>query len=191
MIFTELRLRGAFLLEQERRLDERGYFARIWCQREFEEHGLDPRLVQASISYNRTAGTLRGMHYQAAPAQESKLVRCTRGAIYDVIVDLRPASPTYLRWLGVELRADDGRALYVPADFAHGFLTLDDRTEVSYFISEFFAPELGRGVRWDDPALGIEWPAPVRVMSARDREWPDLPYTPAAARSANPEKASE
>ncbi|MBX6362668.1 MAG: dTDP-4-dehydrorhamnose 3,5-epimerase [Gemmatimonadetes bacterium] len=189
MIFTPLQLRGAFLLEQERHTDERGFFARVWCQREFEAHGLDGRLVQASVAYNATAGTLRGMHYQAAPAQEAKLVRCTRGAIYDVIIDLRPASPTYLQWLGVELRAGDGRALYVPPDFAHGYLTLEDGTEVSYFMSEFYAPELGRGVRWDDPAVGIEWPAPVRVISARDRAWPDLPHAP-AAHPANPEDAS-
>ena len=172
MRFTPARLDGAYLVELERHDDARGYFARTFCARDFAEHGLEPAVAQSSVSYNYARGTLRGMHYQSPPGVETKLVRCTRGAIYDVIVDLRPESPTYLEHYGVELTAEDGVALYVPPLLAHGFQTLEDATEVSYQISEFFVPEAARGIRWDDPALGIEWPLPVSVVSEKDRTWP-------------------
>ena len=157
--------------------DERGLFARSWCVREFEAQGLNARLVQCSVSLNRLKGTLRGMHYQIAPHQEVKLVRCTRGALYDVIVDLRPGSPTYLLSFGAELTADNYRALYIPEGFAHGYLTLADESEVFYQMSEFYAPSAARGVRWNDPALGIEWPGAVVVISERDRSFPDFETT--------------
>jgi dTDP-4-dehydrorhamnose 3,5-epimerase len=174
MTFTETRLPGAFVIEPERREDDRGFFARVYCEREFREHGLMPHVAQANMSWNPRRGTLRGMHYQVEPFREAKLVRCTRGAIYDVIADLRPDSPTYLQWVGVELTAENARMLYVPEGFAHGFLTLEDATEVTYQVSEFYAPGSERGIRWDDPALGIEWPAGVRVVSDKDRSWPFL-----------------
>lgn len=182
MIIRELGLPGACIVELEPRADERGFFARSYCVREFEAHGLEPRIVQCNVSYNRHRGTLRGMHYQAAPHGEAKLVRCTRGAIYDVILDLRPESATFCQWRGVELRAEPGvpaRMLYVPVGFAHGYLTLEDDTEVFYQMSEFYSPEASRGVRWDDPAFGIEWPEPVRVISERDRTYPDFHAAPA------------
>lgn len=174
MLFTELPLRGAFLIEPERRPDERGFFARVWCRDEFADHGLDTRLVQCNISYNRAQGTLRGMHLQIAPHAETKLVRCTAGAIYDVIVDLRPESPTFSRWHGERLSADNRRALYVPEGFAHGFLTLAADAEVLYQMSEFQHPESSRGVRWDDPAFGIVWPARPTVLSQRDAGYADF-----------------
>ncbi|MCA1684726.1 MAG: dTDP-4-dehydrorhamnose 3,5-epimerase [Planctomycetia bacterium] len=175
MIFLELDLAGAFLVEPERLEDGRGFFARTWCRREFEARGLDPRLAQCSVSFNARRGTLRGMHYQAAPHAEAKLVRCTRGAVFDVVLDLRPGSPTFARWASSELTADDHRMLYVPAGFAHGFQTLADRTEVFYQMSEPFEPSSARGVRWDDPAFGIAWPpAADRVISERDRGFPDF-----------------
>ena len=158
MCFIETGLSGAFIVDVEPVADERGLFARSWCVREFEAQGLNARLVQCSVSLNRLKGTLRGMHYQIAPHQEVKLVRCTRGLIYDVIVDLRPGSPTYLLSFGAELTADNHRALYIPEGFAHGYLTLADESEVFYQMSEFYAPSAARGVRWNDPALGIEWP---------------------------------
>jgi len=174
MIFKETRLKGAFIIELEQLKDERGFFARAWCQKEFEAHGLTPRLVQCNISFNKRRGTLRGMHYQAAPYEEAKLVRCTRGAVYDVIIDLRPDSPTYKQWIGVELTADNRRMLYVPEGFAHGYQTLTDNAEVFYQVSQFYSPESERGVRWNDPAFGIEWPeADVRIISAKDQSWPD------------------
>lgn len=172
MIFRELDLPGAFLLEPELRMDDRGFFARTFCRREFEEHGLDPEVAQCSLSFNRWRGTLRGMHYQATPGEEAKLVRCMRGAIHDVIVDVRPGSPTLGRHAAVDLSADDRLALYVPPGFAHGFQTLSDDTELYYQMSAFYAPELARGFRYDDPELGIEWPLPVTVISDRDRELP-------------------
>jgi dTDP-4-dehydrorhamnose 3,5-epimerase len=176
MTFHELDLAGAFLVEPERHEDGRGFFARTWCRREFEARGLDPRLAQCSVSFNARSGTLRGMHYQAAPHAEAKLVRCTRGAVYDVIVDLRPDSPTFTRWASVELTEDNHRTLYVPEGFAHGFQTLADRTEVFYQMSEPFEPASARGVRWDDPAFGIVWPpAEPRVISDKDRNLPDFP----------------
>jgi dTDP-4-dehydrorhamnose 3,5-epimerase len=172
--FVSTKLRDAFVLELERHEDERGFFARAWCRDEFADHGLVPELSQSSISRNSRAGTLRGMHFQTAPHEEAKLVRCTAGAIFDVIVDLRPDSPTYTEWLGVELEAERGNALYVPKGFAHGFQTLVDETDVLYMISDAYVPEAASGVRWDDPAFAIEWPeAETRTISERDRAWPD------------------
>ncbi len=175
MIFTETKLKGTFIIEPERREDERGFFARTWCQQEFVAHSLNPRLVQCSLSFNKRKGTLRGMHYQAAPHEEAKLVRCTMGAIYDVTVDLRPDSATFKQWLAVELTADNRRALYIPEGLAHGFQTLCDNTEVFYQMVEFYHPEAARGVRWDDPTFGIIWPeAHTRILSARDQAYPDF-----------------
>ena len=173
MKFTETKLKGAYIIEPERLEDERGFFARTFCQKEFEAHGLNPRLTQCSLSYNKIKGTLRGMHYQTAPMAEAKLVRCTRGAIYDVIIDLRPKSSTYCRWLAVELSGDNRNLLYIPEGLAHGFRTLEDDTEVFYQISEFYAPEYSRGVRWDDPAFGIEWPETAEtIISKKDARYP-------------------
>jgi len=183
MTFLETGLEGAFVVEIEPRSDERGFFARAWCAREFNARGLVSRLVQTSLSFNRHKGTLRGMHYQVAPHEEAKLVRCTRGALYDAIIDLRPDSPTYTRWFATELTADNHRMLYVPPGFAHGYQTLVDDTEVFYHVSEFYVAESGRGVRWDDPVFGIPWPAAVTVISANDRNWPDFAL-PAVRRSA-------
>lgn len=174
MRFAETPIPGAFVVEAEPRADERGFFARTWCREEFETRGLEPRLAQCSVSYNRHAGTLRGMHYQKAPHAEAKLVRCTVGAVYDVLVDLRPDSPAYLHWFGAELTAANRRGLYVPVGVAHGFQTLADDTEVFYQISEPYHPELAGGVRWDDPALGIRWPLADPILSPRDRSFPDL-----------------
>jgi dTDP-4-dehydrorhamnose 3,5-epimerase len=165
---------GAFVLEPEPRADARGFFARTWCRREFEAMGLEPRLAQCSVSYNQRAGTLRGMHFQAAPHGEAKVVRCTAGAVFDVVLDLRPDSPAYLRWFGTELSAENRLSLYVPEGVAHGFQTLADGAEVFYQISEEFFPDLARGVRWDDPAFGIRWPLPDPVLSPRDRGYPDF-----------------
>jgi len=174
VIFTETRLKGAFAIELERLEDQRGFFARTWCQQEADCVGLKPRWVQCSISFNRVRGTLRGMHYQAAPHAEAKLIRCTMGAIYDVIVDLRPESPTCQQHFGMVLSAQNREMLYVPEGFAHGFLTLEDNTEVFYQMSEFYAPDCARGVRWNDPAFGIRWPAEVQVISDRDRNLADF-----------------
>jgi dTDP-4-dehydrorhamnose 3,5-epimerase len=174
MIFTETALGGAFLVDVERREDARGFFARSWCEDEARAHGLDPRVVQCNISFNKTRGTLRGMHYQVAPCQEAKLVRCTAGAIYDVIIDLRVDSPTFKRHVGVVLSAENRRALYVPEDFAHGFQTLADDTEVFYQMSTVYSPAHARGVRWDDPAFGIVWPPAERIITERDRTYPDF-----------------
>ena len=173
MIFTPTELPGAVLVDLERHEDERGYFARTWCAREFHAAGLSDRLVQASVSYSRRRGTLRGMHYQVAPHEEDKLVRCTAGAIWDVAVDLRPDSPTFLRHVAVELSAAEGRAFYIPRGFAHGFQTLEDDTEVFYQMSAFYAPEAGRGLRWNDPALGITWPLADPILHPRDAAYPD------------------
>ncbi|MDD5177604.1 MAG: dTDP-4-dehydrorhamnose 3,5-epimerase [Sterolibacterium sp.] len=174
MKFVATLLEGAFMVEAEAISDERGFFARSFCTQEFVEHGLDPRLVQCSVSYNERHGTLRGMHYQRAPYAETKLVRCTMGKIYDVMLDLRPQSPSFMRWHGVELSADNRRAVYIPEGVAHGFLTLSDACEVFYQISEFFHPECAAGVRWNDPAFAIAWPEPVRQISARDQGYPDF-----------------
>jgi dTDP-4-dehydrorhamnose 3,5-epimerase len=172
MLFTESPIRGVFVIDPEPRADERGFFARTWCQREFDEHGLSMRVAQCGVSFSALAGTLRGLHYQAAPNQEEKLVRCTQGAIYDVAVDLREGSPTRFEWFAAELTATNHRMLYVPAGCAHGFMTRADNSEVSYQISMEFCPDSARGARWDDPAFGIAWPLPVRVISQRDRALP-------------------
>jgi dTDP-4-dehydrorhamnose 3,5-epimerase len=172
--FSSLPIEGAWRVEPERHADERGFFARTWCTREFAEKGLVPAFVQTSVSFNEVAGTLRGMHYQIDPHAEVKLVRCTAGGVFDVVVDLRPGSPSYLAWHGETLSASNRLALYVPKGCAHGFITLEDASEVLYDISEFHAPDHARGMRWDDPAVGIAWPRrPVRI-SARDAAYPLL-----------------
>lgn len=175
MIFEETKIPGAFLIRPERREDERGFFARTFCLREFAERGIDSRVVQRSVSVNLRRGTLRGMHYQAPPHRENKLVSCSRGSIYDVIVDLRRDSPSYRQWLAVTLTADSFDALFVPAGCAHGFITLEDDSVVRYDISEFHAPDAERGARFDDPAFGIEWPLSPAVISPRDLAFP--PFT--------------
>ena len=174
VIFIEIQLQGAYIIEPEKLEDERGFFARSWCEREFDAHNLNPRTVQCNISFNSKKGTLRGMHYQAAPRAEAKLVRCTRGAIYDVVIDLRPESPTLGKWYGIELTPGNGLMVYAPEGFAHGFQTLEDSAEVFYQISEFHAPECARGVRWNDPAFAIEWPISEPIMLKRDRNYPDF-----------------
>ncbi|NNL67219.1 MAG: dTDP-4-dehydrorhamnose 3,5-epimerase [Myxococcales bacterium] len=174
MNFLETDIEGIVLIDPERLEDERGFFARTYCRREFEERGLDPALAQCSISFNRERGTLRGMHYQSAPHEESKLVRCTQGAVYDVVVDLRRGSPTFKRWLGVELSASNRRMIYIGGGLAHGFLTLTPDAELFYQISDFYRPEAAHGVRWDDAAFAIDWPAEPSVISERDRNLPDF-----------------
>jgi dTDP-4-dehydrorhamnose 3,5-epimerase len=174
MLFNPTPVVGAFLVEPERIVDERGFFARTWCQDEFRAHGLNPALSQCSISYNPSKGTLRGMHYQIAPHEEAKLVRCTTGSIYDVAIDLRPASVTYGAHAVAVLSGANRSMLYIPEGCAHGFLTLEDRTEVFYQMSVPFEPSAARGVRWDDPGLGIGWPGRVVVINDRDRSWPDV-----------------
>ena len=174
MIFEETRLQGAYVVDPELRNDSRGFFARTWCVDEFKGHGLNPRLVQCSISFNRSKGTLRGMHYQVAPFEEAKIVRCTMGSICDVIVDLRADSPTFKQHLAVTLSAENRKALYIPEKFAHGFLTLEDHTEVFYQMSEFYSAESARGFRWNDPEFGIRLPVPVAVISERDATYPDF-----------------
>jgi dTDP-4-dehydrorhamnose 3,5-epimerase len=180
MKFTETPLKGAFVVELEERRDERGLFARSFCAREFAEHGLKPAVAQCNLSYNHKAGTMRGMHYQTPPAAEAKLVRCTRGRIYDAIIDLRPDSETYLQHFGIELSEDNRTALYVPELFAHGYQALTDGAEVFYQVSEFYTPGQERGLRYDDPAFGIRWPMPVTVISEKDRSWPS--FAPEAVR---------
>jgi dTDP-4-dehydrorhamnose 3,5-epimerase len=179
MIFRDTLIEGVWVIEPERFEDERGFFARTWDTSEFAQRGLNGRIVQSSISYNRLRGTLRGMHYQAAPHAEVKLVRCTSGSIFDVAVDLRMESATFCRWFGTELSAENRFAMYVPEGCAHGFLTLTEESEVTYLISEFHAPDAARGLRWNDPAIGIDWPADVLVVNERDRSYPD--FGPAAA----------
>ncbi len=169
MIFTETKLKGVCIIEPERLEDERGFFARTFCAKEFEARGLNPRMVQCSISFNKKKGTLRGMHYQAEPHAEDKVVRCTAGAIYDVAVDLRPESPTFKQWVAAELSASNRKMLYIPAGFAHGFQTLTDNSEVFYQMSEFYHPESARGVRWNDPAFRIVWPSENPTISPKDR----------------------
>jgi dTDP-4-dehydrorhamnose 3,5-epimerase len=166
-------LQGAYIIDLEKRQDQRGFFARTWCLTEFVAQGLAARAVQTNISYSRRQGTVRGMHYQASPYAETKLIRCTRGAIYDVIIDLRSDSSTFKQWLGIELTGANYRMLYVPEGFAHGFQTLVDDVEVNYQVSQFYTPEAERGLRYDDPAFGIEWPQKVQVISDKDRSWPD------------------
>ena len=174
MIFTATPLAGAFVIEPEPIEDPRGLFARTWCQRELEAQGLDARIVQCNTSFNKNKGTLRGMHFQAAPRGETKLVRCTRGALYDVIIDLRAESPTFTRWFGAVLSADNRKTMYVPVGFAHGFQTLEEGAEVFYQMSEFYSGEHSRGVRWNDPAFGIQWPDDERTIVDRDRQYPDF-----------------
>ena len=168
MIFTETKLKGAFVIDIEPLEDQRGFFARAWCRDEFERHGLNTRIVHCNISFNKQRGTLRGMHYQAPPFAEAKLVRCTRGAIYDVIIDLRSDSPTFHEWFSVELTAENHRALFVPEGFAHGFQTLMDNSEVFYQMSEIFHPEHARSLRWNDRAFEIAWPIPDPILSEKD-----------------------
>jgi dTDP-4-dehydrorhamnose 3,5-epimerase len=174
MIFTETKLKDAFIIQPERLGDQRGFFARTWCQREFEARGLNPCLVQCNISFNKSKGTLRGMHYQTAPYEEAKLIRCTKGAIYDVIIDLSPDSRTFAQYMAVELTAENRTMLYVPKGFAHGFQTLTDNSEVFYQMSEFYVPQYARGVRWNDPAFAIEWPPDERIILERDQTYPDF-----------------
>jgi dTDP-4-dehydrorhamnose 3,5-epimerase len=174
MIFTETNLKGAFVIDIEPHEDSRGFFARGFCQHEFEEHGLKPVIAQANVALNHKKGTLRGMHFQFPPAAETKFVRCTRGAILDIIVDLRPESPTYLQHVGVELTEDNHRGIYVPERFAHGYQVLQDRTETSYQVGEFYAPGYEGGLRYDDPLLGLQWPLPVTVVSEKDQAWAPL-----------------
>ncbi len=171
MLFTETELQGAFIIDLDLHKDNRGFFARSFCINEFTERGLKTKISQCNLSFNYKKGTLRGMHYQMPPSQETKLVRCIHGAIYDVIIDLRPESPTYLSHIGVELTAENRRALYIPDRFGHGFQTLSDDTEVMYQMGDFYAPEYAGGYRYDDPAFGIEWPLPVTEISEKDRNW--------------------
>ena len=177
MIVTKTPLAGAFVIEPELLEDARGFFARTWCERELGARGLVTRIAQCSTSFNKKRGTLRGMHFQAAPFAETKIVRCTRGSMYDVIIDLRPAASTFTRHFAVELTAENRKALYVPAGFAHGFQTLEDNTEVFYQISEFYSSAHACGVRWDDPAFGIRWPDDERTIADRDRSYPDFRAT--------------
>lgn len=174
MTFQETKLPGVFEIRIEREMDERGFFARSWCQKESESHGLNPKIVQCSVSFNARKGTLRGIHYQTPPFAEAKLVRCTSGAIYDVVLDLRRHSPAFKDWIGLVLRAEDRNMVYVPEGCGHGFLTLEEDTEVFYQMSEFHNPECSRGVRWDDPAFRITWPGNVAVISERDRRFPSF-----------------
>lgn len=174
MIFKETKLAGAFVIELEKHSDDRGFFARTYCEEEFEAHGLNPRVAQCNVSFNKKKGTLRGMHYQAAPFAEAKLVRCTAGAIHDVIIDLRPSSATFKQHFAVELTAGNHRMLYIPEDFAHGFQTLEDDTEVFYQMGQRYSAEHARGVRWNDPAFGITWPKGERIIIDRDQKYPDF-----------------
>ena len=172
MTFTETKLKGAYLIDPEPVDDERGSFARTFCRKEFAAHGLHTDWVQSSWSLNKQRGTLRGLHYQLSPYEEIKLVSCTHGALYDVIIDLRKDSPTFMQSLGVKLSGDNRRMLYIPRHFAHGYQTRMEHTEVSYLISEYYHPEYARGIRWDDPAFGIHWPIPERILSERDQSFP-------------------
>ncbi len=171
MIFTETKLKGAFVIDIERREDSRGFFARAFCQHEFEAHGLKPIIAQANIALSVKKGTIRGMHFQFPPAAETKLVRCTRGALLDIIVDLRPESPTYLEHVSIELNEENSRALYVPERFAHGYQTLQDKTETTYQVGEFYTPACEGGLRYDDPGLALSWPLPISAISDKDRLW--------------------
>jgi dTDP-4-dehydrorhamnose 3,5-epimerase len=174
MLFTETKIPGVHIIELERHSDDRGFFARGWCRREFGDQGLNNHLAQMNISFNRRKHTLRGFHYQVAPYQEDKLLRCIRGSVYDVLLDLRPASPTYMQHITIELSASNYRTLLVPKGCANAFLTLQDDTEVTYLVSEFYTPAAERGVRWNDPAFAISWPAEPAVISDKDRAWPDF-----------------
>jgi dTDP-4-dehydrorhamnose 3,5-epimerase len=172
MIFTQTELKGAYVIDLEHKEDNRGFFARTFCAQEFEQHGLKPTVAQCNLSYNYKKGTMRGMHYQIPPAAETKLIRCTKGAIYDVIIDMRPESPTFLSHFGVELTQENRRALYIPEMFAHGYQALTDDAEVTYQVGEFYTPGYERGLRYDDPFFNIEWPLEVTVISEKDLNWP-------------------
>ena len=172
MVFKETKLKGAFIINLKRLEDERGFFARTFCQKEFQEHGLNPQIAQANISYNKKRGTFRGMHMQLAPYEESKLIKCTGGAIYDVIIDMRISSDTFKQWVGAELTAENHQMLYVPEGFAHGFITLKNDKEVTYQMNQFYAPGSEKGFRWDDPAFGIEWPIQPVLISEKDKNFP-------------------
>ncbi|QNL51722.1 dTDP-4-dehydrorhamnose 3,5-epimerase [Olivibacter sp. SDN3] len=174
MIFTETKLKGAYIIDIKPMEDERGFFSRGYCQQEFKEHQLSIQVAQTNFSFNKKKGTLRGMHLQSAPFEETKLVRCTSGAIYDVIVDMREGSTTYKQWISVELTGHSYRMLYVPEGFAHGFITLKDDTDVTYQVSQFYTPGFEKGYRWDDPAFSIEWPVQPSVISLKDQEHPLL-----------------
>jgi dTDP-4-dehydrorhamnose 3,5-epimerase len=190
VIFEATKLQDAYVLDLERREDERGFFARAWCQREFEARGLVADLVQANVGYSMRRGTIRGLHYQIAPFEEAKIVRCVRGAIWDVIIDLRPDSVTYCQWFGIELRAVDRRQLYVPKGFAHGYQTLVDDCEIFYLVSEVYSPTSERGIRWNDPRFAITWPMGDTLdVSAKDRAWPDFHPDPALLTVGNPRGA--
>jgi dTDP-4-dehydrorhamnose 3,5-epimerase len=180
MIFTQTILNGAYILELQKFEDERGFFARTWCQQEFKDLGINAKLVQCNISFNKKKGTLRGMHYQTAPYEEAKLIWCTRGAIYDVIIDIRPHSKTFKQWVSVDLTAENRKMLFIPEGFAHGFLTLMDCTEVVYQMSEFYMPEFARGIRWNDPAFHIQWPSQhIEIISEKDKQYSNFIQNPA------------
>ncbi|MDO6439802.1 dTDP-4-dehydrorhamnose 3,5-epimerase [Cyclobacterium sp. 1_MG-2023] len=174
MIFTETKLKGAYIIDVKKIEDERGYFGRVFCKNEFDEVGIESNIAQTNMSFNPKKGTLRGMHYQVTPYEETKLVKCTSGAIFDCIVDLRKDSPTYLEWIGVELTEENNRMLFVPRDFAHGFITLKDNTAIQYFVSQFYAPGAEKGIKWDDPKINIQWPIDVAVISEKDNNHPYL-----------------
>ena len=175
MIVNETRLVGVYVIDMVKIEDERGFFARVWCKKEVEEYKLVSSFVQLNTSFSKKRGTVRGLHYQISPHQEVKVMRCIRGAIFDVIIDLRPDSSTYMQWMGVEVSGENGRMLYVPEGFAHGFQTLVDDTEVIYPVSEYYCPKAERGVRWNDPTFGIRWPETEDVtISDKDRSWPDF-----------------
>ena len=178
MIFKETKLKGAYIVEPERIEDRRGFFARTWCEQECKKQGINTKVVQCNVSFNKNKGTLRGMHYQAAPYGEVKLIRCTAGSIYDVIIDLRPDSETFKQWVSIELNSESLNMLYIPENFAHGFLTLEDCTEVFYQMSEFYYPDYTKGIRWNDPSFSIQWPIEVEIISDRDRNYPcfDIHY---------------
>jgi len=174
LIFVETKLKGSYIVELEKRVDHRGFFARSWDGAVLEQHGLLGKVVQQNVAFSKIKGTIRGLHFQKAPYQETKLVRCTRGTVYDVIVDLRPDSPTYKQWLGVKMTVDDYKLLYVPNDFAQGFQSLEDNSEIQYLVSEVYTPAAEAGIRYNDPNIGVEWPLPVSMITEKDANWPDF-----------------
>lgn len=174
MIFEELKLKGAYLIKIKKIEDGRGFFGRAWCKNEFDEYGLNSEIKQINTSFTKEKGTIRGMHYQVDPYQETKFIRCTRGRIYDVIIDLRPGSPTFMEWVGNELSADNYNMIYVPENFAHGMLSLEDNSEIYYPVTEFYTPGAERGIRWDDLSFNIQWPVPVKVVSEKDNAHTDF-----------------
>lgn len=174
MIFTETKLKGSFIIEIEKHEDERGFFGRSWCLKEMKDHGINMNVVQANVSYNKRKGTLRGMHYQIAPYEEAKLVRCSKGSIFDVIIDLRVDSPTFKQWFGIDLSQENYKMLYIPEDFAHGFITLEDDCEISYLMSELYVPGAAATIRWNDPFFNIQWPLAPTILSEKDKSQPDF-----------------